>query len=84
MKTLMVLTLEDALKRRLTCLAPDVARDVIRKPPPPSANRGKSFEATTVVLNFDQAVFVKSFDLTKAFVLASSRSKPLGASVTGP
>ena len=79
----MVLAFEEALKRRLTCLAPDVARDVIRKPPPPSAKRGKSVEAVTVVLNLDQAVFVKSLDLTKAFVLASSRSKPLGTSVTG-
>ena len=79
----MVLAFEEALNRRLNCLAPDVARDVIRKPPPPSAKRGKSVEAATVVLNFVQAVFVKSFYMTKAFVLASSRSKPLDANVTG-
>ena len=78
MKTLMVLTLEDALKIRLTCLEPDVGKAVIRKPPLPSAKRGKSFEAVTVVLNFDQAMFVKSLDLTIAFVLVSSMSKPFG------
>ena len=74
----MVLAFGEALNRRLTCLAPDVARDVIRKPPPPSTKRGKSVEAVTVVLNFDQAVFVKSLDLIITFVLASSISKPFG------
>jgi hypothetical protein len=76
MKTLMVLALEEALKRRLTCLAQDVDRDIIRKSPPPSSKRGKSVEAVTVVLNSDQVAFVKSLDLIIAFVLASSISKP--------
>ncbi len=66
MKTIMV----------LTCLAPVVARVVIRKPPTPSTKRGKSVEAVTIVLNSDQAAFVKSLDLIIAFVLASSTSKP--------
>ncbi len=46
------------------------------------AKMGKSVEDVAVTLNLVHAVLVNSLDLNIEFVLASSRSKPFGASVT--
>jgi hypothetical protein len=71
---------EEAVNPRAALLKPDVPSPVNRKTPP-VANRGYSVESVMVDRVLVQKV--KSLDLNTMFVRSSSRSKPLGANVTG-
>ncbi len=78
--TLIVRVVDELVKNRLVPLPPDVPSPVNRKTPS-LANMGKLVETVMVDLALVHAV--RSVDLVRMFVRASSTSNPFWASVMG-